>query len=134
MGSSDMVASRPHHESSGTAYLVISNIVCNGTVDDSLQPVEPPRQRFSRLAERWRRETRFLSSADEKILHEAYQSIIAMGGEGVPFVLEELEKRRGHWFWALRFMAGVNPVPDGANIDGARDAWIVWGKANGYLK
>jgi hypothetical protein len=37
---------------------------------------------FASLAERWRRETRFSSSLDEKVLHPAYQSIIAMGKSG----------------------------------------------------
>jgi hypothetical protein len=85
--------------------------------------------------ERWRRETGFLSSLDDKILHGAYQSIIAMGINAVPLVLEELEARRGHWFWALHFMTkGVDPVPEGANVDAARDAWLKWGRREGYLR
>lgn len=93
------------------------------------------RSEFTALAEQWRRETGFLSSLDEKILHSAYQSIIAMGLDAVPLVLEELESRRGHWFWALHFMTkGANPVPEGANIEEARDAWLQWGRQKGYLK
>lgn len=91
------------------------------------------KDKFSELAEQWRRETRFLSSSDEKILHPAYQSIIAMGQSAVPLVLEELRSRRGHWFWALRFMADADPVPDGSNIEAARQAWIAWGREQGYL-
>ena len=92
---------------------------------------ETMRESFILLAEQWRKETRFLSSSDQKILHPAYQSIIAMGKAAVPLVLEELEARRGHWAWALRFMTGVDPVPDGANIDGARNAWLEWGRQAG---
>jgi len=79
---------------------------------------------FAALAERWRRETRFLSSLDEKILHPAYQSIIAMGKSAVPLVLSELESHHGHWFWALRFMSGEDSVPEGSNIAQARKAWL----------
>ena len=70
---------------------------------------------------------------DDKVLHSAYQSIIAMGRPAVPLVLEELKSRRGHWFWALHFMTGADPVPKGANIESARDAWLKWGRQKGYM-
>jgi hypothetical protein len=90
---------------------------------------------FAAFAEQWRRETKFSSSLDDKVLHSAYQSIIAMGLSAVPLVLKELESRRGHWFWALHFMTeGANPIPEGANVDGARDAWLRWGRQEGYLE
>jgi hypothetical protein len=95
---------------------------------------EKLRAEFTALAAQWRNETKFLSSSDDKIMHSAYQSIIAMGAAAVPLVLEELEVRRGHWFWALHFMAKADPVLEGANIDQAREAWLKWGRENGYLK
>lgn len=88
---------------------------------------------FAALAAQWRRETRFSSSLDEKILHPAYQSIIAMGKSAVPLVLSELESHHGHWFWALRFMSGEDPVPEGSNIAQAREAWLDWGRRKGLL-
>lgn len=94
---------------------------------------ESLRSEFLRLAGRWRAETCFSSSATEKILNPAYQSIIAMGRQAVPLVLEELRSKRGHWSWALHFMTGANPVPSGANIDEARAAWLEWGKSEGLL-
>lgn len=99
-----------------------------------LMGVSDRRAEFSELAERWRRETRFSSSSDEQILHPAYQSIMAMGSAAVPLVLEELRERHGHWFWALHFMTGVDPVPEGANIAQARDAWLTWGREKGLLR
>jgi hypothetical protein len=103
------------------------------------RPRNPPEEtdlaaKFNALADRWRRETRFSSSSEERVLHDAYQSIIAMGQQAVPLVLKELEKNGGHWFWALRFLTGVNPVPEGANIEAARKAWIEWGREHAYLK
>lgn len=89
---------------------------------------------FAVLAEQWRRETRFSSSLDEKILHPAYQSIIAMGKSAVPLVLSELASHHGHWFWALRFMTGEDPVPEGSNIAQAREIWLEWGTRKGLLK
>jgi len=91
------------------------------------------RARFSHLVSEWRRDTSLSSSLDEKILHPAYQSIIAMGITGVPLVLKELESNRGHWSWALHFMTGVDPVPEGSNVSEARQAWLEWGRREGML-
>ncbi len=99
----------------------------------SARQAESLRSEFVRLAGQWRAETRFSSSATEKVLHPAYQSIIAMGRQAVPLLLEELRSKRGHWSWALHFMTGANPVPSGANIDEARAAWLEWGKSEGFL-
>jgi len=90
--------------------------------------------RFDKLAKQWRLETRFSSSLDEKVLNPAYQSIIAMGEKAVPLVLVELDRERGHWLWALHFMTGVDPVPEGANVEAARQAWLKWGREEGLLK
>ncbi len=89
---------------------------------------------FEALAALWRRETRFSSSLDEKVLHPAYQSIIAMGANAVPLVLTELDLRCGHWFWALHFMTGADPVPEGSNVGEARQAWLKWGREKGLLR
>ena len=91
------------------------------------------RPEFNHLLEQWRKDTRFSSSADEKILHPAYQSIIAMGRAAVPLMLEELENGRGHLFWALRYMAGENPCPESDNANDAREAWLAWGRHQGLI-
>ena len=49
-------------------------------------------------------------------------------------VLRELGKRSGHWHRALRRITGVDPVApeDRGNIDKAAEAWLRWGKEQGY--
>lgn len=89
---------------------------------------------FRKLADQWLRETMYSSSSEEIVLHPAYQSIIAMGPTAIPLVMAELASQRGHWFWALRFLTGSDPVPEGSNIVDARDAWLVWGRQHGYLE
>ncbi len=93
----------------------------------------PLESTFRKLADSWRQETQFISDSQERVLHPSYQSIIAMGPRVLPLVLKELESRRGHWFWALRFLANTDPVPENANIEGARQAWLSWGRQEGYL-
>jgi hypothetical protein len=58
---------------------------------------------------------------------------MAMGEEGLPFVLKELEKNGGHWFYALKFMAGKNVSEGINNFEDARAAWLEWGYKNNHI-
>jgi hypothetical protein len=88
---------------------------------------------FRALAERWRRETRYISSVNKAAMHPAYQQIIGMGRDAVPLILRELERTRGHWLWALFAITKHDPAPEGATFDEAVDAWLNWGRQNRYL-
>lgn len=59
-----------------------------------------------------------------------------MGTDGLPFVLKELQNNQGHWFYALRFMAGESgkDVATGSNnFEEAKAAWLEWGYKQLYL-
>jgi hypothetical protein len=90
-------------------------------------------RKFSELSERWRRETALVSNVERIVLHPAYQRIIGMGREAVPLILQEISTRPGHWFWALNAITGEDPVHEGATFREAIDAWLNWGRANGYI-
>jgi hypothetical protein len=68
------------------------------------------------------------------VLNSAYQRIIGLGPDVVPAILSELEARPDHWFWALTSITGVNPVPDDAagNLNLMRQAWLDWGRKQGF--
>ena len=68
------------------------------------------------------------------IKHPAYQVIIDMGQDAVPFILRELEKRPDYWFWALYSITGADPITDDAagNLQKMTDAWLNWARENGY--
>jgi hypothetical protein len=90
-------------------------------------------QRFDALAEAWRLECAHLSSVREMVLHPAYQQIIGMGRDALPFLLRELERQPDHWFWALWAITQENPVPSehrGRVRDMARD-WLEWARQRG---
>jgi hypothetical protein len=89
--------------------------------------------RFADLARRWREDTALLSSSTAQAAHPAYQQIIGMGPEALPLLLRELENRGGHWFWALKAITGVDPVPaeDRGRIQAMRQAWLRWGREQG---
>lgn len=87
---------------------------------------------FNELKYQWQQETMYLSSANQMCNHPAYQAIIAMGKPVVPFILNELQKRTGHWFWALTEITGENPIlPEHAgDMEAMRQDWLDWAKNN----
>jgi hypothetical protein len=68
-------------------------------------------------------------------MHPAYQQIIGMGPSVIPFILQELAKEPNQWFWALRALTGVNPVPafERGRIKNMAAAWLRWGREEGHI-
>jgi hypothetical protein len=91
---------------------------------------------FRKLADQWRAETAYHSFAHQYALHPAYQRIIGMGPAVVPLILEELRRAHGQWFWALRAITGVDPVPDEEKGDVRKSeaAWVTWGQRQGLIR
>lgn len=90
--------------------------------------------KFLTLKAEWEIETAHLSSITEIAIHPAYQQIIGMGRIAVPFILSELKKKPGHWFWALKSITGEDPVlpAQRGRIRQMTQAWLRWGRAQGY--
>ncbi|MBY0528026.1 MAG: hypothetical protein K2R98_31805 [Gemmataceae bacterium] len=57
-----------------------------------------------------------------------------MGPAVILLVLRELDRRTGHWHRALRRITGIDPAPlaSPGDMAGAREAWLRWGKEQGY--
>ena len=89
-------------------------------------------KKFLRLAQQWRKETRLLSSVSKKSMHPAYQQIIGLGEEVLPFIFRDLRQTRGHWLWALFAITGEDPASEGCTFTEAVDAWLEWGARKGY--
>jgi hypothetical protein len=93
------------------------------------------KKEFHKLVEKWRKETQYLSSVHDMVLHPAYQKIIGMGREALPFLFEELKRQSDHWFWALHAITGADPVPpeEKGNLEAMTRRWLHWGAANGLI-
>jgi len=91
-------------------------------------------RRFERLANQWKAERGPASSVRRMAMNPAYQQIIGMGNEAVSLILHELELKPDHWFWALMAITSANPIPheDRGKIKKMAEAWVRWGKENGY--
>jgi hypothetical protein len=98
------------------------------------EPVETVEEKFRRLASVWRAETAYISSSSDLVAHPAFREIVGMGAPVIPLLLRELENGTGHWHRALRQITGADPVPpaDRGNLDKAAEAWLRWGKEQGY--
>ena len=95
---------------------------------------EAQRAQFRSLATSWREETMFLSSTTDRVTHWAYQRIIGLGHQAVRFILEDLSREPGHWFWALNAITGADPVApsDRGNVQAMTAAWLAWGHQNKF--
>jgi hypothetical protein len=91
-------------------------------------------KRFAALAAEWKAERGYSSSITKLCAHAAYQQIIGMGEKAIPLLLRELEREPDHWFWALKAITGVNPVPQEsrANLREMARHWVEWGHERGY--
>jgi hypothetical protein len=89
--------------------------------------------RFNRLAEDWRKETRYVSSLSKMSMQPSYQKIIGMGMPAVPLILRDLKENGGHWLWALNAITDEDPALEGATFREAVDAWLEWGKKRGLI-
>lgn len=92
------------------------------------------REKFEELADQWHRETDHLSSPDDIALHSAYLRIIGMGSAALPFIFDDLRRRGGQWYVALRALTGASPVtPDmSRSARAVKEAWLRWGREHTF--
>ena len=100
-----------------------------------LSPIDV-KTRFQRLAQEWKRDSRYLSNTAQMAMLKPYQRIIGLGLPVVPLILEELQREPDQWFWALEAITEENPVPSEAagKVRQMAQAWINWGREHGFLE
>jgi hypothetical protein len=110
----------------------MSTVPTRPTSDTSA--VETVEERFRRLEKTWLDEIGHSSSSTELRAHPAFQEILSMGEAVVPFLLRDLQQRPRLWVWALHRITGADPVPvsDRGNIKKMSEAWLRWGREQGY--
>ncbi|MBI3824072.1 MAG: hypothetical protein HY289_15495 [Planctomycetes bacterium] len=93
------------------------------------------KERFEKLAARWKAKTKFVSNVTTKILDADYQKIIGMGKDAIPFILNDLaDNGPNDWYWALTAITDVNPIKSemAGNMVAMTEAWLQWGTQAGY--
>src|SRR5438067_377840 len=79
---------------------------------------------FKSLVMQWKTDTRYSSSLEEICSHPAYQTIMAMGREALPWILKDLSKQFGHWFYALQHIARKDIGKGAKDLEDARRRWL----------
>jgi hypothetical protein len=90
-------------------------------------------EQFQALCKQWKQETEAFSSVTDIVMHPAYQRIMSMGKQALPFILADLRDASGHWFHALEYIAGSDVAATASNMSSAKSAWLEWGYRNGYI-
>jgi hypothetical protein len=98
-----------------------------------LRPERDVEATFKQLASVWERETLLVSSPTEAATRDSYQKIIGLGLQCVPLLLERLRESRRNYFWALDAITHQNPAEHAESVGEAIDAWMEWGRDNGYI-
>jgi len=104
------------------------------TIEIKVEVDAKTRAEFQQLAAEWQQSRRFMSSLTAMVALSPYQKIIEMGDPAVPLLLAELEREPDHWFAALSAITGADPVAveDRGRMDRMFEAWLSWGRAQGY--
>jgi hypothetical protein len=93
---------------------------------------------FREHSERWKKDTRHLSSTTKMTSHPSYLRIIGLStqshGHGLErLLLQELQSEPDHWFAALTAITGEDPVQPQHDFDEAVNAWLEWGRKKGII-
>lgn len=78
---------------------------------------------FESYLEKWRRETQYLSSVTAITSHPSFLQIVNMGGNAVPFILNEIERKPSNLVWALNAIFHKK-IGDGVTVTEACRLWI----------
>ncbi len=91
--------------------------------------------RFNNLKSEWEESTAFISSITDIAMHPSYQQIIGMGPSAIPLILQEMLKKPGHWFWALKSITGEDPIlPEHrGRIKDMTEDWLNWAMEQRYI-
>lgn len=91
---------------------------------------------FSALAKEWRKTRGISSRVKDLIKNDAYEAIVRMSWDAVPFILEDLARQPDHWFLALQHITNADPVKEEhrGNLKTMAQDWIDWGMAQGHFR
>jgi hypothetical protein len=124
---------------SSLAHFLAAPTLCSFSRNFGVLQVAQDELRFKELVTQWRKERGITSSPVQMAICPAYQTIIG-GMEPnvvVPLILRQLESEGDdpdHWFWALHFLTGADPVSpdDRGDMKKMAAAWLDWGRGNFY--
>ncbi len=89
-------------------------------------------KRFDFLNSIWKNETLFSSSVSDITNNSAYRSIIDLGQDAIPLIINDLKNNDSNWFYALEALTGQNPIRETHRgmVQLMKNDWLEWAKKN----
>lgn len=85
------------------------------------------RETFERLKRAWVEKSEHMSVVADMVLLDEYLEIIGLGPRVIPLIIETLRNEGGHWFFALKALAGgVDHAAGAKTVKEGRKRWIEW--------
>lgn len=90
---------------------------------------------FESLKYLWLEETKFSSNVFLTANHPAHLTILQLGEQILPLLIEDLQNNSNHWFITLNKITGVNPIPPehAGDVELMRSDWINWAQENNII-
>lgn len=90
---------------------------------------------FESLKFLWLEETKYSSNIFLTTNHPAHLTILQLGEEILPLLIEDLQNNNNHWFITLNKITGANPIPSehAGDIELMRTDWINWAEENNII-
>ena len=94
-------------------------------------------ERLLEHAEKWERETMYVSSPTQSMEHPSYQAILGLARDNkqevIRFLIQDMREHDRPWFWALSYLTGENPInrADAGKLDKMIASWSMWARKAG---
>ncbi|MEO6613631.1 MAG: hypothetical protein ABIT05_12650 [Chitinophagaceae bacterium] len=90
---------------------------------------------FDSLKLLWLEETKYSSNVFLTTNHPAHLTIVQLGEQVLPLLIEELQNNSNHWFFTLNQITGVTPIPPEhvGDVELMRNDWINWANENNIV-
>lgn len=102
----------------------IANESCEPTTDEEVEA------HFNKLADEWEEDASNISSLTALVGHPKYREIVNMRWSVVPFLINDLQRKKRFWLPALEEITGIQPFDpsDSGNSKRMIESWVRWGK------
>lgn len=106
---------------------------CYALINGRLEAFASIENKFNALADAWKFDHLGRSVTDYK--HFAHLQIIGIGPDAIPFLLRRIVNGESKWVYALKCIASEQVEPQEAYGDASKvlEAWVAWGRRNGYI-
>ena len=90
------------------------------------------KKKFQLYKNIWEEQTLFSSNMTEIINNSAYLSIIALGSDVIPLIIQDLRNAENHWFSALESLTSINPIKKEHKgiFNLMKSDWLEWADKN----